>query len=70
MDTDNKAAYATPEDRPLDVLGPRYEPAQDYDDTFHVTEVAGGRTVAVCPTWEDACRVSAALNGWTTDAVT
>lgn len=58
------AAQDAPENRPIDSLPPRYEAAQDYDDTFHVTEVDGGRTVAVCPTWGDACRVSNAMNSW------
>lgn len=39
-----------------------YEAAEDYDGTFHVTEVAGGATVAVCPTWEVARAMTDSLN--------
>ena len=45
-------------------MSDRYGPGEDYDGSFHVTDDEdGGRTVAVCPTWEDAEMVAAALNG-------
>jgi hypothetical protein len=53
---------STPATAALTALPPKYEPGQDYDDTFHVTEIDGGRTVAVCPTWADSLLVSTALN--------